>query len=193
MSLTACSFEEKTRPRYGVASGAPIFANGAATAAFASIVSEGARAARNDEPPGRALTSDEVAEAQKVFGDRIDYSTARVVDGNFVPWQGANYVIAPDGNIYWPGECGNLASCGGPGTAGVFIHEMTHVMQVQHGANVLGRGLLLQAGKFLSGGLYDPYRFNYDPGKPFSSYNIEQQGDYARDIYFQRLPNKIDY
>ena len=169
------------------------FANGATAAAFASLFSELAQGAQEKEPLGRGLTSDEITEAQKVFGDKIDYSQVRIINGKFVPWQGDGYVIAPDGNIYWPGECGNLASCGGPGTAGVFIHEMTHVLQVQHGVNVLGRGLLLQAGKFLSGGLYDPYKFTYAPARSFSSYNIEQQGDYARGIYFGRLPNNIDY
>jgi len=170
------------------------FANGAYSAAFSSALREGVRAARDEEEPqGRALTDDEVTEAESVFGDKIDYSEVRIIDGKYVPFQGDNYVIAPDGNIYWPGECGNLSSCGGVGTAGVFIHEMTHVMQHQHGVNVLGRGLLLQSAKFLSLGLYDPYQFDYDPIRSFSSYNIEQQGDYARGIYFGRYPNRIDY
>ena len=146
------------------------------------------------------MTTDEITEAKKVFGDKIDYSQVRIIDGKFVPWQGDGYVIAPDGNIYWPGECGNLATCGGSigsagqiNTASTFIHEMTHVLQVQQGVNVLGRGLFLQAGKFLSGGLYNPYKFNYDPGRAFSSYNIEQQGSIAEGIYRGRYRNNIDY
>jgi hypothetical protein len=142
---------------------------------------------------GRGLTTDEIAEAKGVFGDKIDYSKVRIIDGKYFPFQGRDYVIAPNGNIYWPGECGNLASCGGPGTAGTFIHEMTHVMQHQQGVNVLVNGFFLQAAKFLTFGLYDPYKFTYDSSRSFSSYNIEQQGDYAREIYFNRLPNKIDY
>ena len=171
------------------------FANGATTAAFTSLFSQLVQGAQETEPPGRGLTKDEITEAQKVFGGKIDYSQVRIIDGKFVPWQGNGYIIAiaPDGNIYWPGECGNLAICGGSRTVGVFIHEMTHVLQVQHGVNVLGWGLLLEAGKFLSGGLYDPYKFTYDPGRSFSSYNIEQQGEYAKQIYFGKLPNNIDY
>lgn len=123
----------------------------------------------------------------------MDYSRVRVVDGKYVFFQGNGYVMAPNGNIYWPGECGNLATCGGGAYAGTFIQEMTHVMQHQHGVNVLGQGFLLQAGHRLSFGLYDPYSFTYDPSRTFSSYNIEQQGDIARGIYYGRYPNNIDY
>ena len=156
-------------------------------------MSAAAQASQKQEPPGRALTTDEITEAKSVYGDKIDYSKVRIIDGKYVPFQSDSVAMAPDGNIYWPGECGNLASCGGLPTAGVFIHEMAHVMQYQHGVNVLGQGFLLQAGKYLSFGLYDPYKFTYDPNRAFSSYNIEQQGDYARGIYFGRHPNKIDY
>lgn len=143
--------------------------------------------------PGRALTANEVTEAQSVFGDRIDYSRVRIIDGKYVFTQGSGYVMSPDGNIYWPGGCGDLATCSGGASAGTFIHEMTHVMQYQNGVNVLGQGFLLQAGKFLSFGLYDPYSFTYDASRSFRSYNIEQQGDIARGIYYGRYPNNIDY
>ena len=166
------------------------FANGATTAAFSYLFSN---AAASRGPRGRALTADEVSAAKGVFGDKIDYSKVQIIDGKYVPWQGKGYVMAPDGNIYWPGECGNLASCGGINTAETFIHETTHVLQYQHGVNVLGRGLLLQAGKFLSFGLYDPYSFTYAPNQAFSSYNIEQQGRIAEGIYGGVYPNNIDY
>ena len=169
------------------------FANGAMTAAFMSLVSSAALKHQAAKPPGRALTKDEIAEAQKVFDSKIEYSMVRVIDGKFVPWQGGGYIIAPNGKIYWPGECGNLATCGGGIYAEDFIHEMTHVLQFQHGVNVLGRGLLLQSGKFLSFRRYDPYKFTYDPNRAFSSYNIEQQGDIAKGIYRGKYPNNIDY
>jgi len=114
-------------------------------------------------------------------------------DRKFFPFQGENVVMAPDGDIYWPGACGNLATCDGGRNVGTFIHEMTHVLQHQHGVNVLGRGLALHAARIGSFGLYDPYSFTYDAGRAFSSYNIEQQGDIARGIYFGRYPNNIDH
>lgn len=101
--------------------------------------------------------------------------------------------MTPNGNIFWPGECGNLASCGGIGTAGFYIHEMTHVLQYQSGVNVLLRGAALQSAYYGSFKLYNPYAFTYDSSRAFSSYNIEQQGDIAKGIYFGRYPNNIDY
>jgi hypothetical protein len=86
-----------------------------------------------------------------------------------------------------------LATCSGGANAGTFIHEMTHVMQYQNGVAVLGEGFGLQTAKIMSLGIYDPYKFTYDPSRSFRSYNIEQQGDIARGIYYGRYPNNIDY
>jgi hypothetical protein len=36
-------------------------------------------------------------------------------------------------------------------------------------------------------------RGRYNAGRAFSSYNIEQQGEIARGIYFGRYSNNIDY
>jgi len=167
------------------------FANGATTAAFSYLFANAAASSR--DPAGRALTTDEISAAKSVFGDKIDYSQVRIIDGKFVLWQGEGYAMAPDGNIYWPGECGNLASCSGTGTASTFVHEMTHVLQNQNGINVLGRGLVLQSTKFLSFGLYNPYKFTYDANRSFSSYNIEQQGRISEGIYRGIYPSNIDY
>lgn len=98
--------------------------------------------------------------------------------------------MAPDGNVYWSGECGNLATCGGaPGsreqidTAGNFLHEMGHVWDYQNGTNVLMRGLVVQAAHILSFGLYNPYVV--PAGVPYSQMNIEARGQYVRTRVFQ--------
>lgn len=142
---------------------------------------------------GRPLVSDEINAAKTVYDDKIDYSSVRVVDGKYIFTQGSNYAVTPNGNIYFPEDCGNLVSCGAGQYEGLFIHEMMHVLQYQSGVNVLERGLLLQAGKFLSFGLYNPYKYNYSPSRKFSSYNIEQQGDIAVQIFYGVYPNNIDY
>jgi RHS repeat-associated protein len=166
------------------------FANGAYQAAFGYVLT--VSASRQSGPVGRALTADEVAEARTVFGEKIDYDRVRVIGEKFLFFQDAARPMAPNGNIYWPGDCGDLASCQGGRNVGTFIHEMTHVMQQQNGVNVLLRGFFLQAGNILSLGLYDPYSYTYDASKSFKSHNIEQQGDIARDIYFGRHPNNIE-
>jgi hypothetical protein len=132
------------------------------------------------------LVGEEISVASSVFGDRIDYSRVRVHDRRYWPAQG-RYVMAPNGHIYWPGESGNLArSC-----PDVFVHEMAHVLQHQRGVNVLLEGIALHTARYATLGRFDPYRFLYDPDRSFHSYNIEQQGDLARDIYRGRYPNNI--
>lgn len=74
---------------------------------------------------------------------------------------------------------------------GLFIHELAHVLQHQHGINVLFKGAILQTAYFLSYGAYNPYSYKFIPNKPFKSYNIEQQGEIARDIYLKKIPNII--
>lgn len=167
----------------------------ASTAAFSlgvqHIVQSGTSSSLDSQ--GRSLTGGEIDVAKSVFGGRIDYSQVRIFSAKYFFLQGSEYAMAPDGNIYWPGECGNLASCGGARFAGKFVHEMTHVMQKQYGINVLLQGFILQAAKYLSLTIYDPYNFTYDPARSFRSYNIEQQGRLAEDIYRGTYPNNIDY
>ncbi|UVT16491.1 MAG: RHS repeat-associated core domain-containing protein [Nitrospira sp.] len=141
----------------------------------------------------RALTSNEIGTARSVFGSRINYSKVNISNAKYFFLQGNDFAMAPDGNIYWPGSCSDLASCDFGSHVGTFIHEMTHAMQHQHGINVLLQGFILQAAKYLSLTMYDPYSFTYDPAKPFSAYNIEQQGDIAVEIYYKTYPNNIDY
>lgn len=142
----------------------------------------------------RSLTPGEIQMARPVFGDKIDYSIPLVYGQKYVPWQPERMAISPNGNMYFhPNDYMEDFSKGTLGEQTWFIHEMTHVMQSQHGVNVFGSGLMLQAGKYMSFGIYDPYRFEYDPTRPFSSYNIEQQGDYAEGIFNKIYPNTIDY
>lgn len=68
---------------------------------------------------------------------------------------------------------------------------MTHIMQYQQGVNVLIKGVMLQIAHYLSFKLYNPYNYIFEQDKPFKSYNIEQQGDIARDICSGKIPNII--
>jgi RHS repeat-associated protein len=142
---------------------------------------------------GRPLTRGETNEARGVFHQKIKYDPVRVVAGKYVPWQPNNIAITPDNRIFWPKAPPDLIE-EGTMTAGRFIHEMTHVMQYQHGVNVVLMGGVLQTAYYASGRrLYNPYRYHYDANRPFSSYNIEAQGEIAERIYRRELPNNIDY
>ncbi len=140
----------------------------------------------------RGLCPEEIAAARKVFGATIDYSRVRVVNGKYTFAHLKGYVICPNGRIYWPDECGNLVLGDDGRHLRRFIHEMTHVLQHQRGVPVLMKGLLLHSWRLLTLGLYNPYRYRYRPGRPFSSYNIEQQADIAVGIFEERYENTID-
>lgn len=142
---------------------------------------------------GRCLTAGEIAEARRVFGERIDYAAVRIIDGRYLPWQLAGYVITPDHRIFWPGAPADLVAADRGAHRCRFIHEMTHVMQHQQGLWLRLRAGFLQVLHFLSFRRYDPYRYTCRDGKPFSAYNLEQQAELAVAIYRGELPNTIDY
>ena len=140
----------------------------------------------------RGLTSGEIALCQSVFGGLIDYSKVKVMNHPYLPWQPRHIVMAPCGNIHARSPCfSNDYSLESLPYQGLFIHEMAHIYQYQQNINVLLRGALLQSAFFLSFGKYNPYAYRLQPGKKYLDYNIEQQGDIARDIFFKRIRNMI--
>lgn len=140
---------------------------------------------------GRGLTEHEVREARKVFGDLIDYSLPRIVRKKFYWFQGRDWIIAPNGHIYWPNASDDLVVDAGGRWLHTFIHEMAHVYQHQQGMDVIARGLVVQSLRLLTWGKFDPYDVAYEPGKPFVAYNIEQQGELAVMIYRGLIPNIV--
>jgi len=64
-------------------------------------------------------------------------------------------------------------------------------LQFQQKTNVILKGMLLQTGYYLSFKKYNPYHYRFIHAKAFTSYNIEQQGDIARDIFLKKIPNII--
>ena len=71
------------------------------------------------------------------------------------------------------------------------ISKLSHIYQHQRHVNVLLRGAILQSAMYLTFGKYNPYRYRFIEGKAYFSYNIEQQGDIAKDIYLNRIENII--
>lgn len=140
---------------------------------------------------GRGLTSHEVCEARKVFGDLIDYRLPRIVRKKFYWFQGRDWIIAPNGHIYWPNAPDDLVLDGGGRWLHTFIHEMAHVYQHQLGMDVIARGLVVQSLRLLTLGKFDPYAVVYEPGKPFLAYNIEQQGELVVMMHRGLIPNLL--
>ncbi len=141
----------------------------------------------------RSLTEDERALTQqafqKAFGTNpgLHFDSVRVVDGRFTRLQRKGYIIAPNGNIYWPGAAKDLA-VGAASNASprdrfvtsIFIHEMTHVLQYQQGVNVFWKGFFVQAAHHLR--LFNTYRLPL--GMSYHKLNIEQQAQFVRYTMF---------
>jgi len=140
----------------------------------------------------RGLSSGEIEIARPVFGDLIDYAQVKVFNIPYLPWQPANIFMAPNGNLFVHQKYfrPDYSICQ-MSLQGIFIHELAHILQFQLGINVVVKGAILQASYYLSFKQYNPYRYQFIKDKVFSSYNIEQQGDIARDIFFNKIPNII--
>ena len=140
----------------------------------------------------RPLTYGEIALCKSVFGDLIDYEKVQVMNHPFLPWQSVHVFMAPTGYIHARSFNYSIDySKQSLGYQAVFIHEMAHVYQHQKNINVLLKGALLQSAYFLSFKKYNPYRYTLSADKSFFDYNIEQQGDIAKDIFLGKIDNII--
>lgn len=140
----------------------------------------------------RHLTTGEIQLCQSVFADLIDYKQVKIMNHRFLPWQPAGIIMAPCGAIHLHQQdyCTDFSTATLAYRA-VFIHEMAHIYQYQQNINVLLKGAILQIAYYLSFKYYNPYRYQLKAGQHFFNYNIEQQGDIAKDIYLGRIKNII--
>ncbi|WP_173910096.1 hypothetical protein [Acinetobacter sp. Marseille-Q1618] len=140
----------------------------------------------------RHLTEGEIHISQSVFGNLIDYSKVLVMNQPYLPWQPVGILMAPNGCIHMKDAdfCCDFSKESLSNQA-IFIHEMAHVYQHQKNINVLLKGAILQIALYASYGKYNPYRYTLQMHKKYQDYNIEQQGDIARDIFLKRIKNII--
>ena len=128
----------------------------------------------------RFLTSGEIAMARAIFGDAIDYSRIRLIEGKWWPFQPRGSAMAPTGNIHFHPDGGGWSDdfAAEPlHRQGFFIHELTHVWQAQ----AKGRFYLpLMRHPFCQ------YRYRLVPGRPFGRYGLEQQAEIVRHVFLAR-------
>lgn len=128
----------------------------------------------------RPLTPGERRLAATVFGDAIDFEPVRIVARKWWPLQPRGVAMAPDGSIWFhpssPWLSGDYAA--EPlGTQALFVHELTHVWQVQR----WGRWhLILLRHPFCR------YRYRLVPGRLFRRYGLEQQAEIVRHLFLLR-------
>lgn len=154
-----------------------------------------ARGSKPFSPTGkdaRLLTPGERTLARSIYADTIDYASVRIHHRSFIFWQGANYIITPNGHIYLGRNLRGLTDFSAANLAmqGLFIHEMAHVWQYQHGINVLLRGAVEQVKHFLG---FNQYRYRLESGKPLAAYKLEQQGDILRDFFLAQHGQRTPY
>ena len=119
----------------------------------------------------RSLTPGEIALAQSVFGEAIDYNRVRLNHRKWWPFQLRGTAMAPMGHIHFHPVGGGWSedfSLEPLRRQAFFIHEMTHVWQAQKG------------GRFYLPLMRHPFcRYSYRlrPGRPFHRYGLEQQAE----------------
>ena len=133
----------------------------------------------------RNLTAGERAMAATVFGSEINYNKVRIIKGRYIPFQ--NVPMSPDGSIYYPPSLTGSHAYSEDfsqerqfGMAATFIHEMTHVWQIQHGIWLKTRRVLF---------VEDQYGYVMDVNRKFEDYGVEQMGSVVEDYF--RLINGL--
>lgn len=108
---------------------------------------------------GRLLTPNELAVLATAY-PAADFSKVRVYSRRWRVFQGEDYLVAPNGNIYWPkadASCPDFTACGRT-MLRTFVHEAAHIVQYQSGINVVLSPALHQIVHHLSLHVYDPYK-----------------------------------
>ncbi len=122
----------------------------------------------------RPLTTGEIALAQSVFGDAIDYARVRIVRRKWWFFQPKGVVMAPTGNIHFHPDSDLYQddfAAAPVSLQGLFIHEMTHVWQAQ------------RHGRFYLPMMRHPfcrYAYQLKEGRRFDHYGLEQQAELVR-------------
>lgn len=123
--------------------------------------------------PKRPLTAGEKMLVDSVFQQQINLELPRICAAR---WVFKGYAISPNGHIYFnPADCLSDFSKTSLGKQAWFIHEMTHVWQVQQGIKVIRRALIDRR-----------YQYLLQEGKQFMQYGVEQQAQMVQDFFVRR-------
>jgi hypothetical protein len=127
----------------------------------------------------RSLTDGEIQLTASVFGTTLKADRVLVHQHKWFWFQPVSVTMAPNGHVWFhPAStiyCEDFAAASIELRA-FFLHEMTHVWQVQTGMNII-----------LTRGFWSSYRYlPLTPGKAFEIYGIEQQAEIVRHYYLLR-------
>ena len=144
----------------------------------------------NPPPPPKPSTTRLLTEGEKqlvksVFGDSIkDLDKVEIRNRNFIPFQRRGTTMTPNGNMYLAKDLRHVKDFSKEQLypQAHLIHEMTHVWQKQDGMSVKARGLF---------SLMAPYDYQYETGKDFRQYRLEQQATMIADYFLALRGEKI--
>jgi hypothetical protein len=152
------------------------------------------------DPACRHITSGEIAMARSVFGDEINYKAVKIFSRSHfaLPLNGIFnwarnglgldvdniFALAPNGNIYVADDTQYSDDFSRSGYQAGFLHELTHVWQVQKGINIRQEAAdAFIANNFDYGGLY---KYNLDTHEDFYDFNHEQQAEIVENYFEER-------
>ena len=122
---------------------------------------------------------------REVFGSAVDAARVKLKRRKWFPFQPRKVTMAPTGHLHFhPGGsnyCDDFSQTS-PALQGHFIHEMTHVWQTQ----TRGRWYVP-----LLGAVQRNYGYKLKPGKPLTSYGIEQQAEIVAHAFMLRRGWKV--
>jgi hypothetical protein len=127
------------------------------------------------------MTAREIALAQTVFGDAIDYAKVRIHRRKWWWFQPSKITMAPDGHLWFHPDsqlfCDDFCDRD-LALQGLFIHELVHVWQHQ-------KGIFLP----LKRHPFCRYDYSLKPGWKLEQYGIEQQAEIVRHVFL--LKNRV--
>ena len=128
----------------------------------------------------RCLTPGEIDLARSVFGTAIDYASVTIRRRKWFPLQPRRVTMAPRGHLHFhprsENYCADFAAAD-IHSQGHFIHEMTHVWQVQKH----GRWYLI-----LNRMPWARYDYRLTPGWGLEKYGLEQQAEIVKHAFYLR-------
>lgn len=152
--------------------------------------------------PGRPLTDNEITMLKDIYGDSVDYDSVRICHGRLtdkITRLMAASGITVLGNIILIRENSYSDDFTVKGPAGLLVHEMAHIWQLQNGGLSLTEGVsntikracsklgIIDMGKSIG----SIYNYKLEAGKDLLDFGMEQQASIIQDYYNQAVRGYI--
>ena len=121
-----------------------------------------------------------MALVREVFGDAVETAGVTLRLRKWFPFHPRRVTMAPTGHLHFHPDGENYCddfSQASPALQGHFIHEMTHVWQMQ------SKGWWYVP---LLGAVQRKYAYTLKPGKPLTAFGIEQQAEIVAHAFMLR-------